>query len=76
MSLNSYNNIKNKWIYEYLQLKQNLKDEELNLLKFFLVKNYHLNKVYKKYVYKEIALNDSYYQNLLIINQLIYLIIN
>ena len=63
MSLNSYNNIKNKWIYEYLQLKQNLKDEELNLLKFFLVKNYHLNKVYKKYVYKEIALNDSYYQN-------------
>ena len=65
MSIISYNinNIKNKWIEEYKVLKQNLKDEELNLLKFFLVKNYHLNKVYKKYVYKEIVSNNSYYEN-------------
>ena len=63
ISYNINNNIKNKWIEEYKALKQNLKDEELNLLKFFLVKNYHLNKVYKKYVYKEIVSNNSYYEN-------------
>ena len=56
-NFNSYNNtfninIKNKWINEYKNLNEKLKDEELDLLKLFLVKNYHLNKVYRKYVYK------------------------
>ena len=56
-------NTKNKWINEYEKLNQNLKDEELNLLKLFLVQNYHLNKSYKKYVYKEILSNNLYYEN-------------
>ena len=56
-------NIKNRWINQYKQLIQNIKNEELNLLKFFLVKNYHLNKVYKKYVYKEVMANNSFYEN-------------
>ena len=52
-NFNSYNNkfninIKNKWIKKYKNLNEKLKDEELDLLKLFLVKNYHLNKVYKK----------------------------
>ena len=67
-NLSSYNNtfninIKNKWIKEYKNLNQQLRDEELDLLKLFLVKNYHLNKAYKKYVYKEIVTNNSYYEN-------------
>ena len=59
------NNIdqKNKWINQYKRLVQNIKNEELNLLKFFLIKNYHLNKVYKKYVYKEVIANNYYYEN-------------
>ena len=61
---NTFNiNIKNKWIKEYKNLNEQLRDEELDLLKLFLVKNYHLNKVYKKYVYKEIVTNNSYYEN-------------
>ena len=56
-------NIKNKWINEYKDLNKNLKDEEFNLLKLFLVKNYHLNKSYKKYVYKEIVAYNSYNEN-------------
>lgn len=56
-------NIKKKWINEYKDLNQNLKDEEFNLLKLFLVKNYHLNKSYKKYVYKEIVAYNSYNEN-------------
>ena len=56
-------NLKNKWINQYKRLVQNIKNEELNLLKFFLVKNYHLNKVYKKYVYKEVIANNNYYEN-------------
>ena len=56
-------NLKNRWISQYKLLVQNIKDEELNLLKFFLVKNYHLNKVYKKYVYKEVIANNNYYEN-------------
>jgi len=56
-------NLKNRWIYQYKLLVQNIKNEELNLLKFFLVKNYHLNKVYKKYVYKEVIANNNYYEN-------------
>ena len=67
-NFNSYNNtfninIKNKWINEYKNLNEKLKDEELDLLKLFLVKNYHLNKVYKKYVYKDFTSNNSYYEN-------------
>ena len=53
MSFNKYNSEKQKWIKEYEKLIQNYKNEELDLLKLFLLKNYHLNKVYKKYVYKE-----------------------
>ena len=53
MSFNKYNSEKQKWIKEYENLIQNYKNEELDLLKLFLLKNYHLNKVYKKYVYKE-----------------------
>ena len=53
MSINIYNPEKQKWIEEYKKLTQNFKNEELDLLKLFLVKNYHLNKVYKKYVYRE-----------------------
>ena len=56
-------NIKNRWINQYKQLIQNIKNEELNLLKFFLAKNYRLNKVYKKYVYKEVMANNSFYEN-------------
>ena len=64
MLINTNNiNIKNRWINQYKQLVQNIKNEELNLLKFFLVKNYHLNKVYKKYVYKEVMANNYYYEN-------------
>ena len=64
MSIYSSNiNQKNRWINQYKILVQNIKDEELNLLKFFLVKNYHLNKVYKKYVYKEVMANNYYYEN-------------
>jgi len=64
MSIYSNNiNLKNKWINQYKKLVQNMKNEELNLLKFFLVKNYHLNKVYKKYVYKEVMANNYYYEN-------------
>ena len=64
MSIYSNNiNLKNKWIIQYKKLVQNIKNEELNLLKFFLVKNYHLNKVYKKYVYKEVMANNYYYDN-------------
>ena len=64
MSIYSSNiNQKNRWINQYKTLVQNIKDEELNLLKFFLVKNYHLNKVYKKYVYKEVMANNYYYEN-------------
>ena len=62
-TINIKKNTKNKWINEYEKLNQNLKDEELNLLKLFLVKNYHLNKSYKKYVYKEITSNNLYYEN-------------
>ena len=62
-TINIKKNTKNKWINEYEKLNQNLKDEELNLLKLFLVKNYHLNKSYKKYVYKEITANNLYYEN-------------
>ena len=75
MSIKNYNSEKEKWIEEYKNLSQEFKNEELSLLKLFLVKNYHLNKVYKKYVYKEkerkyninetqkkirIALNEKY----------------
>ena len=75
MSINNYDSEKEKWIEEYKNLSQEFKNEELGLLKLFLVKNYHLNKVYKKYVYKEkerkyninetqkkirIALNEKY----------------
>ena len=75
MSINNYNSEKEKWIEEYKNLSQEFKNEELGLLKLFLVKNYHLNKVYRKYVYKEkerkyyinetqkkirIALNEKY----------------
>ena len=64
MSIYSSNiNQKNRWINQYKTLVQKIKDEELNLLKFFLVKNYHLNKVYKKYVYKEVMANNYYYEN-------------
>ena len=66
MSINSYNsnlNNKIKWKNEYKNLTQSLKDEELNLLKFFLINNYHLNKVYKKYVYKEMIPYNTYYEN-------------
>ena len=64
MSIYSNNiNQKSKWINQYKKLIQNIKNEELNLLQFFLVKNYHLNKVYKKYVYKEVMLNNNYYEN-------------
>ena len=64
MSIYSNNiNIKIRWINQYKRLVQNIKNEELNLLKFFLVKNYHLNKVYKKYVYKEVMSNNYYYEN-------------
>ena len=71
-NFNSYNNtfninIKNKWINEYKNLNEKLKDEELDLLKLFLVKNYHLNKVYKKYVYKDFTSNNPYYFHYLII---------
>ena len=59
MSINIYNPEKQKWIEEYKNLTQNFKNEELDLLKLFLVKNYHLNKVYKKYVYKEKSNNYS-----------------
>ena len=75
MSIKNYNSEKEKWIEEYKNLSQEFKNEELGLLKLFLVKNYHLNKVYRKYVYKEkerkyyinetqkkirIALNEKY----------------
>ena len=61
---NTFNtNSKSKWINEYKNIKNNIKEEELNLLKFFLLKNYHLNKVYKKYVYKDIYMNNSLYKN-------------
>ena len=66
MSINLYNSNfsnKNKWINEYKKLSISLKEEELNLLKFFLINNYHLNKAYKKYVYKEMISNNSYYNN-------------
>ena len=65
MSIYSSNsiNLKNRWISQYKRLIQNIKNEELNLLKFFLVKNYRLNKVYKKYVYKEVMANNYYYEN-------------
>ena len=52
MSIDTNNSEKKKWILEYKNLSQNYKNEELDLLKLFLVKNYHLNKVYKKYAYK------------------------
>ena len=57
--LNIYNSEKKKWILEYKNLSQNYRNEELNLLKLFLVKNYHLNKVYKKYVYKDKSNNNT-----------------
>ena len=64
MSFNFLNvNSKSKWINEYKNIKQYVKNEELNLLKFFLVNNYHLNKVYKKYVYKEICMSNLFYEN-------------
>ena len=64
MSIYSHNiNLKSIWVNQYKRLVQNIKNEELNLLKFFLVKNYHLNKVYKKYVYKEVMENNYYYEN-------------
>ena len=63
MSLKQYNSDKQKWIKEYEKLTQNYKNEELGLLKLFLVKNYHLNKVYKKYVYKEKE-NKYYYSEI------------
>ena len=53
MSVNIYKSEKQKWLSEYKTLIQNFKNEELSLLKLFLEKNYHLNKVYKKYAYKE-----------------------
>ena len=62
MSVDINNSEKNKWILEYKNLSQNYKNEELNLLKLFLVKNYHLNKVYKKYVYKDKS-SKSYLNN-------------
>ena len=67
-NFNKYNNafninLKTKWKNEYNNLNEKLKDKELDLLKLFLVKNYHLNKVYKKYVYKEITSNNSYYES-------------
>ena len=62
MSDDINNSEKKRWILEYKYLTQNYKNEELNLLKLFLVKNYHLNKVYKKYVYKDksnkLCIND------------------
>jgi len=61
--LNIYNSEKKKWILEYKNLSQNYRNEELNLLKLFLVKNYHLNKVYKKYVYKDKS-NNLYANNI------------
>ena len=63
MSLKQYYSDKQKWIKEYEKLTQNYKNEELGLLKLFLVKNYHLNKVYKKYVYKEKE-NKYYYSEI------------
>ena len=63
MSHKQYNSDKQKWIKEYEKLTQNYKNEELGLLKLFLVKNYHLNKVYKKYVYKEKE-NKYYYSEI------------
>ena len=62
-TININKNTKNKWINEYVKLNQDLKDEELNLLKLFLLKNYRLNKSYKKYVYKETISNNLYYEN-------------
>ena len=53
MSIKKFNFERQKWIEEYKNLSQNFKNEELGLLKLFLIKNYHLNKVYKKYVYKD-----------------------
>ena len=63
MSVDLNNSEKKKWILEYKNLSQNYKNEELNLLKLFLVKNYHLNKVYKKYVYKDKS-NKLYTNNI------------
>ena len=53
MSIYKCNQEKQKWIEEYKNLIQNFKNEEFCLLKLFLLKNYHLNKVYKKYAYNE-----------------------
>jgi hypothetical protein len=53
MSISIYKSEKKKSLSEYKTLIQNFKNEELSLLKLFLEKNYHLNKVYKKYAYKE-----------------------
>ena len=60
MSINKYNQEKQKWIEEYKNLIQIFKNEELGLLKLFLIKNYHLNKVYKKYAYGEKETKNYY----------------
>ena len=67
MSLDIFNSdkyIKQKWISEYKNLSQNFKNEELGLLKLFLIKNYHMNKVYKKYTYKELIKTVTYFKQI------------
>lgn len=62
MSVDINNSEKKKWIIEYKNLSQNYRNEELDLLKLFLVKNYHLNKVYKKYAYKSNKQHSNEFQ--------------
>ena len=49
------NNIdeKEKWINNYKEYIKEYKEEEFDLLHFFLINDYHLNKAYKKYSYSD-----------------------